>query len=279
MSRPTRSPSPSTSRTTARRTDAPERYPALTRDGPRLPRRRARARHVLRRRRDRRARAPISCARSPTRGHEVGFHGWHHVPLTELDPDAARADAKRGKACSKSSRGTPVLGFRAPHVLAGPRVALGGRRARRGRASPTRRACCRRATRCSAIRRCPPRRSAGRTGWSSCRARSRASAASASPTSAASTCARSPTPAATAARRTVRQRAALWIYCHPYDFDPDEPFWVVPEVGRLGSRLLWYNRRRTFAKVEALLARRRGAPLGERIAVLESAGLPTSTAR
>ena len=27
----------------------------------------------------------------------------------------------------------------------------------------------------------------------------------------------------------------LWIYCHPYDFDPGEPFWVVPEAGRLGQ--------------------------------------------
>ena len=62
---------------------------------------------------------------------------------------------------------------------------------------------------------------------------------------------------ATAARRTVGATQLLWIYCHPYDFDPDEPFWVVPEAGRLGSRLLWYNRRRTFAKVEALLRGRR----------------------
>jgi hypothetical protein len=65
----------------------------------------------------------------------------------------------------------------------------------------------------------------------------------------------------------------LWIYCHPYDFDPDEPFWVVPEVGKLGSRLLWYNRRRTFAKVDALLRGRAGPPLRERIATLGT--LPT----
>ena len=33
----------------------------------------------------------------------------------------------------------------------------------------------------------------------------------------------------------------------------------------LGSRLLWYNRRRTFAKIEAMLRGRAGAPLAERL--------------
>jgi hypothetical protein len=74
-----------------------------------------------------------------------------------------------------------------------------------------------------------------------------------------------PGPASTAARRSVGREQLLWIYCHPYDFDPDEEFWVVPDAGRLGSRLLWYNRRRTFAKIEAMLRGRAGAPLAERL--------------
>jgi hypothetical protein len=74
-----------------------------------------------------------------------------------------------------------------------------------------------------------------------------------------------PGPASTVARRSVGRAQLLWIYCHPYDFDPDEEFWVVPDAGRLGSRLLWYNRRRTFAKVEAMLRGRAGAPLAERL--------------
>ena len=75
-----------------------------------------------------------------------------------------------------------------------------------------------------------------------------------------------PTPASALARRGVGRDQLLWIYCHPYDFDPDEAFWVVPDAGRLGSRLLWYNRRRTFAKIEAMLARPcRRPPLAERL--------------
>ena len=67
------------------------------------------------------------------------------------------------------------------------------------------------------------------------------------------------------ARRSVGRDQLLWIYCHPYDFDPDEEFWVVPDAGRLGSRLLWYNRRRTFAKIETMLRGRAGPPLAERL--------------
>ena len=74
-----------------------------------------------------------------------------------------------------------------------------------------------------------------------------------------------PAPASAWPAAGVGARQLLWIYCHPYDFDPDETFWVVPEAGRLGSRLLWYNRRRTFAKIEAALRGRAGPPLAERL--------------
>jgi peptidoglycan/xylan/chitin deacetylase (PgdA/CDA1 family) len=33
-----------------------------------------------------------------------------------------------------------------------------------------------------------------------------------------------------------------WLYSHPYDFDPDEKRWLLPEVGRLGSRVMWWGR-------------------------------------
>ena len=73
---------------------------------------------------------------------------------------------------------------------------------------------------------------------------------------------------------TVTSPRAPWLYCHPYDFDPDEPYWVVPDAGRLGSRLLWLNRRRMQGKVEQLLRDGAGPPLRERAAVLRPQ-LPT----
>ena len=45
-----------------------------------------------------------------------------------------------------------------------------------------------------------------------------------------------------------------WLYAHPYDFDPDEPRWVVPEVGRLGSRVLWWGRSAMKTRVGQLVA-------------------------
>jgi len=45
-----------------------------------------------------------------------------------------------------------------------------------------------------------------------------------------------------------------WLYAHPYDFDPDEGRWVVPEVGHLGSRVLWWGRSKMKARVEQLVA-------------------------
>ena len=57
-----------------------------------------------------------------------------------------------------------------------------------------------------------------------------------------------------------------FLYCHPYDFDPGEHFWVVPGVGRIGSGLLWYGRKRMLRRVERLLAGGVGPPLRDRLA-------------
>ena len=56
--------------------------------------------------------------------------------------------------------------------------------------------------------------------------------------------------------RMLARRAPghAWLYAHPYDFDPDEERWVVPEVGALGSRLLWWGRSGMRSKVGALVA-------------------------
>ena len=55
------------------------------------------------------------------------------------------------------------------------------------------------------------------------------------------------------ARGRLDDRVDGWLYAHPYDFDPDEPRWPVPEVGRIGSRLLWWNRRTMRDRVRGLV--------------------------
>jgi polysaccharide deacetylase family protein (PEP-CTERM system associated) len=206
-------------------------------------------------------------------GHEIGFHGWHHAPLTRLTAVQLRADAKRGKALLEDAGGTPVIGYRAPLFSLVPESqwavevlaevgftysssVLPARNPLYGdQAAPV-----------TAFRwpsglielPCPVASIAGiglpYLGGVYLRAL--------------------PTPVSATARHVFGRNQMLWTYCHPYDFDADETFWVAPEVGRLGSRLLWYNRRRMFAKVDAVLRAGVAPPLGERLAPLEAAGLP-----
>jgi len=202
------------------------------------------------------------------RGHEVGLHGWRHVALTKLDPARFRADAARGKELLEDVTGHAVVGFRAPTFSLVPAsrwatdvlVELGF-----GYSSsvlPARNPLFGDPSLPSSPFRwrngllelpCPVVR-AGPLGL---------------PYLGGVYLRALPTVASAAARRTAGRGQLLWIYCHPYDFDPGEPYWVVPDAGRLGSRLLWYNRRRTFAKIAAALEGRAGPPLRERISDLD----------
>jgi hypothetical protein len=56
-----------------------------------------------------------------------------------------------------------------------------------------------------------------------------------------------------------------FTYCHPYDADEGEPYWVVPGTGRLLSPLLWYGRKRMLKRIDRLLAGGHGAPLRDRL--------------
>lgn len=64
-------------------------------------------------------------------------------------------------------------------------------------------------------------------------------------------------------RRRMEGHDVPFVYCHPYDFDADEPFWWEPVAGRLAP-LLWVGRRRLWSKIEAVLDPRT-PPLGERL--------------
>ena len=198
------------------------------------------------------------------RGHEIGLHGWRHQPLTELTPASFREDVIRGKARLEDLAGTPVLGFRAPTFSLVPESrwavdvlretgftysssVLPARSLLFG--DPTVPTTPFRWPNGLVELPCPVVRAGGvglpYLGGVYLRA--------------------IPGVASKVARQSVGRDQLLWIYCHPYDFDPGEEFWVVPDAGRLGSRLLWYNRRRTFAKIEAMLHHRAGPPLAERL--------------
>jgi hypothetical protein len=60
--------------------------------------------------------------------------------------------------------------------------------------------------------------------------------------------------------------AFAWSYVHPYDIDPDEPFFVLPWAGWLTSRVLHTRRRATLPRIERFMAAVGAAPpLAERL--------------
>jgi polysaccharide deacetylase family protein (PEP-CTERM system associated) len=75
--------------------------------------------------------------------------------------------------------------------------------------------------------------------------------------------------------RDLSSGKALWTYCHPYDFDAEEPFARIRDTALWASILLWFNRRGSFAKMRALLAQDVAPPFAEQIAAGRFAQAPT----
>lgn len=196
-------------------------------------------------------------------GHEIGLHGWRHVSLTTLTPDQFRRDAARGRALLEDITGTSVTGFRAPMFSLVPESrwatdvlaelgfgysssVLPARNPLFG--DPT----------------CPARPFRWPSGLLELPCPVMRVGAVGLPFLGGVYLRTLPTPVVQSAGAVAGRDQLLWVYCHPYDLDPDEPFWVVPEVGPWGSRLLWYNRRHMLAKLARVLAGRAAPPLGER---------------
>lgn len=205
------------------------------------------------------------------RGHEVGLHAWRHVPLTTLDEATLREETARGKALLEDLTGAEVVGFRAPtfsiveenvwvtdvlkdlgftyssSVLPAPNPLFGFP------GLPTEPF-----TWPSGLIELPcPLLGVGKAkvpfiGGVYLRAL--------------------PWPAIATALKLQGAGPAPFTYCHPYDFDPDEPYWVVPEAGPRMSRILWIGRKRMFDRIEKLMADGAGPPLKDRLHVATPLG-------
>jgi polysaccharide deacetylase family protein (PEP-CTERM system associated) len=201
-------------------------------------------------------------------GHELGFHGWDHTALTELAPDRLRDEATRGKQLLEDLGERPVSGFRAPMFSLVPSsrwaldVLVDVGYTYSSSVLPAHNPLFGDATLPARPFRWPnglvelpcPVARVGGVGL---------------PYLGGVYFRTIPTVVARGAHRVFGGDQFLWVYCHPYDFDPDEPFWQSPELGRIGNRLLWFNRRHMFAKIDALLAHGAAPPLGERVTTLD----------
>lgn len=205
-------------------------------------------------------------------GHELGVHGLHHIPNDLLGPERFRSDNEKAKAILSEFAGTDVTLYRAPQYSLIPSTSwvpdiltdLGF----------------------VASSSVLPARSP-LYGWPG---------APTTPFRWPSGLIELPSPVMTlgpltiaflggtylrllpaALRRRGVRRAdpdtVLWTYCHPWEFDPDEPFYVYEHGGWLVSRIGWLNRKGMLKRVEATLRPVAGATLGEIVASLKD--LPT----
>ncbi len=196
------------------------------------------------------------------RGHELALHGWEHRPLTLIDPASLREQAKRGKDLLEDLTGTAVAGFRAPTfslvastVWATDVLAeLGFRYS--SSVLPAR----------SPLYGFPGRpRTPNR--WPSglielpCPVTVFArSPRLTNPYLGGIYFRVLPWPAIAYGLRRASENEVLWLYAHPYDFDPDEEFQKRPDLSRAKSRLQWLNRTRMFARIERLFTTAGSAP-------------------
>lgn len=202
-------------------------------------------------------------------GHEIGLHAWRHVQLTELDPDTFRAETARGKALLEELVGAPVLGFRAPtyslvrattwavpiltelgftyssSTLPGPNPLHG-------------------------FPELPNHPFVWPTGLVELPGPVVRFGPWALAPLGGAYLRVLPWPVVAAAVRWLPAETVRHTYCHPYDLDPEEPYWVVGDVPRWMNRLLWLGRRGMAGRLDKLLAGGAGPTLGELAAAVTS---------
>ena len=197
------------------------------------------------------------------RGHEIGLHNWTHTQLTRQTPDGLAEGVRRGRAVLEDLIGAEVIGFRAPTGSLVPAtawatdvlVAEGFRYSSSviPGLNPL-----------NGFPGAPNRPFTYGNGL----AEFPAPMAGIGP-------ARLPYLGGTYLRLLPRPALRLLgalepcaygavLYCHPYDFDVDEPFWWVDDVGLL-SPLLWLGRRGLRAKLDHLIAAGTTPPLRDRL--------------
>lgn len=198
-------------------------------------------------------------------GHEVAYHGWEHVPLTKIDPSSFARDLERGRALLEDAAGTAVVGFRAPRFSLTPQtewaveLLLEAGFSYSSSILPAR----------SPLHGYPgmPRRPFR---WPQGLAEFPCPVIGAGGLSVpfvGGVYMRYLPPwvvGALAAR--LPEDTVPWMYVHAYDFDAEQPFYLMPNAGWMTSRIVYHRRRDTYRRVEMLLDRLgAGAPLVERL--------------
>lgn len=198
-----------------------------------------------------------------SRGHEIGLHSYHHVPLTQLTPEAFRAETKLGRELLERLSGREVVGYRAP-TFSLVRTSLWATElltelgfAYSSSILPARNPL-------FGFPGCPDVPFRWPSGLVEVPCPVLGIGALAVPFLGGVFLRVLPWGAVELGRRRHAAAPLRMTYCHPYDFDPDEPFWAV-EAHWWENRLLWAGRRRMRARMERLLDAGAAPPLVEQV--------------
>jgi polysaccharide deacetylase family protein (PEP-CTERM system associated) len=207
-------------------------------------------------------RHPALIARIAAAGHELAVHGFHHVPLDLVDPERFKRQSHDARALLEDAAGTEVVGFRAPQFSLVPETAwavdvladLGFRYSSSVMPAPS-----------------------PLYGWPG---------APATPFRWPNGLVELPCPILLVRGRpipflggtyvrilpdvvrrrgmaTADPRTVLWTYCHPWEFDPGERFYVFEHGGLPASLVGWTNRKGMMGRVERVFS---DAGVGPRLA-------------
>lgn len=196
-------------------------------------------------------------------GHEVGLHNWSHIQLTRQTPAGFRDGVRRGKGVLEDLTGRDVIGFRAPTGSLVPASAwavdvlldegfcysssvVPGHNPLNGFPGA------------------PARPFRYTNGLAEFPAPMAGIGPAHVPYLGGTYLRLLPRPVLRLLRALEPPADGAVLYCHPYDFDADEPFWWVEDVGPLAP-LLWIGRRGLRAKVERLVAAGTTPPLRDRL--------------
>ena len=197
------------------------------------------------------------------RGHEIGLHNWTHTQLTRQTPAGFAAGIRRGKGLLEDLGGAEVMGFRAPTGSLVPAsawavdVLLAEGFAYSSSVVPG-------ANPLNGFPGAPDRPFTYTNGLAEFPAPMAGIGPARLPYLGGTYLRVLPRPALRLLCALDPPAEGAVLYCHPYDFDIDEPFWWVGDVGPL-SPLLWVGRRGLQAKLDRLVASGTTPPLRDRL--------------
>ncbi len=213
-------------------------------------------------------------------GHEVGLHGLRHVALNEVGPGRLGAELHEGRALLEDIIDAPVAGFRAPIFSLTPATAwavdaiAGAGFAYSSSVLPA-------ANPLHGWPGAPRRPFRWQNGLIELPCPVGGVGRALIPFLGGIYLRYVPLSLARRFLGALDDGAVAWSYSHPYDIDPDEPFFVMPHAGWLTSRITHTRRGATLAALEERIAAARGAgpTLAAIAGQLEGSELPSLGSR